>query len=100
VPIACAWDPPDLRWAAVLPVGLVAMGYGLYRAQVAPRWASGALGLGALLFAASLPTDSAVVSEIGLAAMVVGMARIGWEVLGESDEQWQHPPKLGTRPAT
>jgi hypothetical protein len=84
----------------LLSVGLVAMGYGLYRAHVAPTWTACALGLGALLFAASLPTGSAVVSAIGLAAIVVGMARIGWEVLGETDEQWEHPPKLGTRPAT
>jgi hypothetical protein len=84
----------------LLPVGLVAMGYGLYRAQVVPTWAAGALCLGALLFAASLPTESALVSAIGLAAMVVGMAPIGWEVLGETDEQWEHPPRLGARPAT
>jgi hypothetical protein len=84
----------------LLPVGLVAMGYGLYRADVAPTWASVALGLGALLFAASLPTGLPAVSAIGLAAMAVGMAWIGWEVLDETDEQWEHPPRLGTRPAT
>lgn len=84
----------------LLPVGLAAMGYGLYRAQVVPTWAAGALCLGALLFAASLPTESALVSAIGLAAMVVGMAPIGWGVLGETDEQWEHPPRLGARPAT
>jgi hypothetical protein len=84
----------------LLPVGLVTMSYGLYRASVAPRWAAGALGVGALLFAASLPSGSAVVFAIGLAAMVVGMAPIGWEVLGESDEQWEHPPRLSARPAT
>ena len=84
----------------LLPVGLVAMSYGLYRAQVAPTWAAGALGLGALLFAAALPTGSAVLFAIGLAAMVAGMAPIGWKVLGETDEQWEHPPRLSARPAT
>ncbi len=94
------------RWTVLLvavlllPAGLVTMSYGLYRANVAPRWAAGALGLGALLFAASLPSGSAVVFAIGLAAMVVGMAPIGWEVLGESDEQWEHPPRLSTHPTT
>ena len=69
------------RWTVLLvavlllPVGLVAMSYGLYRAQVEPTWAAGALGLGALLFAAALPTGSAVVFAIGLAAMVVGWPR-------------------------
>jgi hypothetical protein len=94
------------RWTVLLvavlllPVGLVAMSYGLYRAQLVPRWATGALGLGALLFAASLPTGSAVVFAFGLAAMVVGMASIGWKVLSETDEQWEHPSRLSTRPAT
>lgn len=86
--------------ALLLPVGLVAMSYGLYRAQLAPTWVAGALGLGALLFAVSLPTGSAVVFAIGLAAMVVGMAPIGWKVLSETDEQWEHPLPLGTLPAT
>jgi hypothetical protein len=84
----------------LLPIGLVAMSYGLYRAQVAPTWAAGTLGLGALLFAVALPTGSAVVFAIGLAAMVIGMAPIGWKVLGETDEQWEHPSRLSARPAT
>jgi hypothetical protein len=84
----------------LLPIGLVAMSYGLYRAQVAPTWAAGTLGLGALLFAVALPTGSAVVFAIGLAAMVIGMATIGWKVLGETDEQWEQPPRLSARPAT
>lgn len=94
------------RWTVLLvavlllPVGLIAMSYGLYRAQLVPSWTAGALALGALLFAVSLPTGSAVVFAIGLTAMVVGMAPIGWKVLSETDEQWEHPPRLSTRPAT
>lgn len=84
----------------LLPIGLVAMSYGLYRAQLAPAWASGALGLGALLFAVALPTGSQVVFAVGLAALVAGMAPIGWTVLSETDEQWVHSPGLTTRPAT
>jgi hypothetical protein len=83
----------------LLPVGLVTMSYGLYRAQLAPTWTTGALGFGALLFAVSLPTGSAAVFAIGLVAMVVGMAPIGWKVLSETDEQWAHPPRLGTSTA-
>jgi hypothetical protein len=93
------------RWTVLLvavlllPVGLVTMSYGLYRAQLAPTWTTGALGFGALLFAVSLPTGSAAVFAIGLVAMVVGMAPIGWKVLSETDEQWAHPPRLGTSTA-
>ena len=85
------------RWTILLvavllqPIGLVAMSYGLYRAQVAATWAAGALGLGALLFAVSLPTGSAVLFAVGLAALFVGMAPIGWEMLRETEEHWQHP---------
>ncbi|MGH3372067.1 MAG: hypothetical protein ACRDPR_18945, partial [Nocardioidaceae bacterium] len=94
------------RWTVLLvsvlllPVGLITMSYGLHRAQLAPTWVAGALALGALLFAVSLPTGSAVVSAIGLASMLVGMAPIGWKVLSETDEQWEHPPRLHARPAT
>ncbi len=94
------------RWTVLLvavlllPGGLMAMSYGLYRARLAPMWTTGALGLGALLFAASLPTGSAVVFAVALAAMVVGMAPIGWKVLSETDDQWEHPPRLSTSPAT
>ena len=94
------------RWTVLLvavlllPVGLVAMSYGLYRARLAAPWAVGALGLGAVLFAVALPTGSAVVFAVGLAALFIGMAAIGWEMLGETDEQWQHPARLSARPAT
>lgn len=79
----------------LLPVGLGAMSYGLYRAQVAATWAAGALGLGALLFAVSLPTGSAVLFAVGLAALFVGLAPIGWEMLRETEEHWQHPRQRG-----
>jgi hypothetical protein len=86
--------------ALLLPAGLVAMSYGLYRARLAPTWTAGALGLGALLFGVSLPTGSAVVFAVGLSALVVGMAPIGVKVLSETDDQWEHPPRLSASPAT
>lgn len=94
------------RWTVLLvavlllPVGLVVVSYGLYRARVAPTWAAGALGFGAVVFAVSLPTGSAVLFAIGLPALVVGLAPIGWKVLAETDEQWEHPPGLRARAAT
>lgn len=84
----------------LLPVGLVAMSYGLYRARVVRTWAAGALGLGAVLFAVALPTGSAVLFAVGLGAMVVGMAPIGWTMFAECDEDWEHPPRLAAHPAT
>lgn len=86
--------------ALLLPLGLVGMAVGLYRAQLAPVWASGALGLGALLFAVSLPTGSTVVFVVGIAALAFGMASVGWELLSENDEEWAHPPRVAARAAT
>lgn len=71
----------------LIPVGLVAVSFGLYRARLAPTWTTGKLGVGGPLFA------------VGLAAMAIGMAPIGWRVPGETDERWEHPP-LSTSPAT
>ena len=94
------------RWTVLLvmvlllPVGLITMSFGLYRSRVAPTWTAGALGLGALLFAVALPTGSAVLFAIGLSGLMVGMAPIGWKVLAESDEHWEHPPRLAAHPAT
>ena len=94
------------RWTVLLvavlllPVGLVVMSYGLYRAHVAAPWAVRTLGLGALLFAIALPTGSSLVFAVGIAILFIGMASIGWEVLAETDEQWQHPRQRSVTPAT
>lgn len=99
------FDFGSSRWTVLLvavlllPLGLVTMSYGLYRARLAPMWTTGALALGALLFAVSLPSGSELVVTVGLAAMVVGMAPIGWKVLSETDDQWAHPPRLSASPA-
>ena len=53
--------------------------------------------MGALFFAVSLPTGSPVTFAIGLGLLFVGLARIGWSVLTETDEQWDHPPQTGLR---
>ncbi|KGN33028.1 hypothetical protein N802_16440 [Knoellia sinensis KCTC 19936] len=93
------------RWTVLLvavllmPIGLMAMSYGLFRSQVAPTWAAGALGFGALVLIVALPSGSMVAFAVGLAAMTVGMATVGWEVLSETYEQWEHPPVLSAAPA-
>lgn len=92
------------RWVLLVPVlllplGLIVMSYGMYRARVAQAWVAGTVALGSAAFAVSLPTGSAVGFAIGLALMFVGLARVGWSVLAETDEQWHHPPQMGAQPA-
>ena len=84
----------------LLPAGLVVMSIGLFRGRLAPLWTAGALGLGALLFGVSLPTGSAVVFAVGVAAMVFGMAPLGWKMLREADGPGQHSSPVSTNSAT
>ena len=92
------------RWVLLIPVmllplGLIVMSYGMYRARVTEAWVAGSVAAGSLGFAVSLPTGSAVAFGIGLALMLVGLARVGWSVLTETDDQWHHPPQMGAQPA-
>jgi hypothetical protein len=92
------------RWVLLIPVmllplGLIVMSYGLYRAGVTQTWVAGSVAVGSLGFAVSLPTGSPVAFGIGLALLFVGLARVGWGVLTETDDQWHHPPQVGAKPA-
>ena len=92
------------RWVLLIPVmllplGLIVMSYGLYRARVTETWVAGCVALGSVGFAVSLPTGSPVAFGIGLALMFVGLARVGWSVLTATPSQWHHPPQIGTQPA-
>jgi len=79
----------------LLPLGLIIMSLGMYRSRVAPPWVAGCIAVGALFFAVSLPTGSPVTFAIGLGLLFVGLARVGWSVLTETDEEWHHPPQMG-----
>lgn len=83
----------------LLPLGLIVMSYGMYRSRVAPTWVAGVVAFGSVGFAVSLPTGSPVAFIIGLVLMLVGLARVGWGVLTETDEEWQHPPQMGAEVA-
>lgn len=83
----------------LLPLGLIIMSYGMFRSRVVQPWVAGSVAVGAVFFAIALPTGSPVAFTIGLVLLLVGLAPIGWNVLSESDEQWDHPPQVGTQPA-
>jgi hypothetical protein len=79
----------------LLPLGLILMSYGMYRARVAMTWVVGCIAVGSAAFAVSLPTGSPLAFVIGSVLMFAGLARVGWSVLAETDEQWHHPPQMG-----
>ena len=77
------------------PLGLIVLGAGAYRAGVIPSWAALATILGGACVAVSIPsTNLHVLTIAGTVITVVGLAPIGFMVLGETDEEWAHtPPK-------
>ncbi len=83
----------------LLPLGLIVMSYGMFRSRVAQTWVAGIVALGSLAFGISLPTGSYWVFVVGAVLMLVGLGRVGWGVLTETDEQWHHPPQMGAQPA-
>ena len=83
----------------LLPLGLIVMSHGMFRSRVAQTWVAGIVALGSLAFGISLPTGSYWVFVVGAVLMLVGLGRVGWGVLTETDEQWHHPPQMGAQPA-
>ena len=83
----------------LLPLGLILMSYGMYRSRVVQTWVAGTVALGSLVFGISLPTGSYWAGVVGVVLLLVGLGRVGWGVLKETDEQWHHPPQMGAQPA-
>jgi len=74
------------------PLGTIVLGSGLFQAEVAPRWASAALMLGAACFAVGAPLGLVPLMTTGAALQLLGMAPIGFMVFSETDEEWLHTP--------
>lgn len=81
-----------LLGALMGPLGSIVLGSGIFQAEVAPRWAAGALMLGGAAFAVGAPLGLVLVMTIGAAFQLLAMAPIGLMVFGESDEEWMHTP--------
>jgi hypothetical protein len=83
-----------------IALGFIALAYGLFRAR-AVHWMSALLmAAGAVALDVGLgPAASNVLSIAGGAAFTIGLGSIGWTVLTEADEAWEHTPEFqGFRP--
>ena len=74
------------------PLGSIVLGSGLYAAAVVPRWTAIALMAGGVCLIVGLPIAMMPLAIAGAALQVLGLAPIGYMVLGESDEEWMHTP--------
>jgi hypothetical protein len=76
-------------------LGFVALAYGLFRAR-AVHWMSALLmAAGAVALDVGLgPAASNALSIAGAAAFTIGLGSIGWTVMTEADDAWEHTPEL------
>jgi hypothetical protein len=78
-----------------LPLGVIALCYGLYRARAVHPLSIALLGVGSILLELGFgPVASNALAIIGGAATTIGLGSIGWQVLTESDEAWEHTPEF------
>jgi hypothetical protein len=78
-----------------IALGFIALAYGLFRAR-AVYWMSALLmAAGAVVIDLGLgPVASNALAIAGAAALTVGLGSIGWTVLTETEEAWEHTPEF------
>lgn len=68
-----------------IAIGSLIVAWSLWRRQVAPSWAPAALAVGTIL---DVLADSAALSAIAFAFLLVGFGSVGLKLLSLSDEEW------------
>ena len=82
-----------------LSLGVIVLAWGLARAGRASGSAL-CIAAAAVLYAIAGPTASLTMRLIAAAFLLVGLGAMGWMVLAETDDQWEHIPEVhGFRPA-
>lgn len=71
-------------------VGLLVLVVGLYQARAVPVWSAAALALGIVGVNIGAPIAVKAVIYASEVLMLVGFGSIGYEVLTETDEAWEH----------
>ena len=88
------------RVQSMMILFVIVLAWGLARAHAVPAWSALCIAVAAVLFAISGPTASSPMQLIAAAVLLVGLGAIGWMVLSETDDQWEHTPEVhGFRPA-
>ena len=79
--------------ALVFPVGLIVLAVGLYRAEAAPALSAIGLGLFAVAAAVGYLAFSTPLLVAGFVVLTAALAPMGWQVMREPDEAWEHTPR-------
>jgi hypothetical protein len=68
-----------------IAIGSLLVAWSLWRRRVVPPWAAAALAIGTIL---DILADSAALSAIAFAFLLVGFGSVGLKLLSMSDEEW------------
>jgi hypothetical protein len=85
---------PAFILGMLLNVGLIVLATGLYKARVVASWSAVALGVGAVVLAVANPLGAKPVILAAEVVLLAGLGSIGWLILTETEEEWEHTPQL------
>ena len=91
---------PILFLSLGVTVGYLVLMWGLAAERLAPLWMTGAIALSAVLYAVGGALFSQELYIASSALLAIGMCTMGYMVVGETVEEWEHTPDFhGIRPA-
>jgi hypothetical protein len=76
-------------------LGFLVLCWGLTVERIAPAWETGALAVGAIVFAVASVAYAAPLFIVASAFTLIGLGAIGRTVLAESVDDWEHAPQIG-----
>jgi hypothetical protein len=85
---------PAFILGMLLNVGLVVLAIGLYKSRVVATWSAVALGVAAVVLAVANPLGAKPVILAAEVVLLAGLGSIGWMIMTETDEEWEHTPEF------
>jgi len=83
---------PAFILGMLLNVGLIVLAVGLYRTRVVAAWSALAIGVAAVVLAVANPLGAKPVILAAEVVLLAGLGSIGWMIVTETDEEWEHTP--------
>lgn len=77
-----------------MTIGIVVLAAGLAKAHVVAPWSAACLAIAAVLLAFGNTAMIKPVILAGEAFLLAGLGSIGFVILGETDEEWEHVPEF------
>lgn len=86
---------PFFALTGAFGLGMALLALGLFRAKATDVAFAAALAVGAILLPVGLLAAVKWLAIVGAGLLIVSLVPIGWRILGETEEEWEHTPVLG-----